>query len=158
MKKKLPILVAVVVLLCSPALPAGQAAEPQSSDSPSYVYVAPNVLEIDANKIFSSFTLTNTTPFWFNPRVYLVDLDGEIVRQFSPMLKGFGTWQKATIDLLETDFQGSIWILSPQPIVASAFIYQYEPKSGGLTLLGNGKLDQVAPEAAADALKLLLQR
>ncbi len=161
MMKKWSILFGILVLLCVPVLSAtsgGQSpAAPDASGSASYVYVAPNVLQINASQVFSSFTLTNTTPYWFNPQVYLVNLDGEVVRHFSPLLKGFGTWQEASSSLVKEDFQGSIWIVSAQPIVASSFIYQYDSATGALTLLGNDKLEQVTPEAADNALQLLLK-
>lgn len=162
MMKKWSILFGILVLSCIPVLAAtsgGQStATPDTSSSASYVYVAPNVLQIGANQVFSSFTLTNTTPYWFNPQVYLVNLDGEVVRHFSPLLKGFGTWQEASTSLLKEDFQGSIWIVSAQPIAASSFIYQYDSKAGALALLGNDKLEQISPEAANNALQLLLNR
>jgi hypothetical protein len=162
MAKKLFILLGIMVLVCVPAVAAESAGQtPAAADNPdssSHVYVASNVLQIDANQIFSSFTLTNTTPFWFNPHIYFVNTDGEIVRDFAPLLKGFATWQKPSTEFLSEDFQGSIWIVSPQPIVASAFIFQLDSKTGSLTLLGNNKLEQVAPEAADNALQLLLNR
>ncbi|MEJ2082952.1 MAG: hypothetical protein P8Y94_12470 [Acidobacteriota bacterium] len=162
MVKKLSLFLGIVALLCVPMVSA--ASEGQSptaadnSGSTSHVYVAPNVLQLGANQIFSSFTLTNTTPYWFNLHIYFVNTDGEVVRDFSPLLKGFATWQKPSTEFLADDFQGSIWIVSPQPIVASAFIFQLDSKAGSLTLLGNNKLDEVAPESADDALQLLLNR
>ena len=154
MMTKCLILLGIAVLVCVPAAATGQSTAPSdTSTPPSYVYVAPNVLQFDAERVFTSFTLTNTTAFWFNPQVYLIDLDGVIVRRFSPLLKAFGSWQKPSTDLLDEDFQGSIWIVSSEPIAASVFMYQYSPKDGALTSLGSGKLEQVSAEVAAGVLK-----
>ena len=134
------------------------AAEPSSTTNETTtttasILVGSNVIQTSEYHIFTSFTLTNTTPFWFNPQIYLIDANGVIVRKFAPLIKSFGTWQKPSGDFIDEDFQGSIWIVSSQPLVASAFIYQYEPESGKLTLLGNSQLSTVTPEAADAALQ-----
>lgn len=154
MMNKSMILFGLAVVLCASWAWAEQSpAALDGSTPPSYVYVASSVVQIDSSDAFTSFTLTNTTPYWFNPQIYLIDLDGVIVRQFSPLLKGFGSWQKASSDLLTGDFQGSVWIISAQPIVASAFIYQYDAKAGSLTLLGNSTLERMTPDVASDIVQ-----
>jgi len=107
-----------------------------------YVYVAPNAVQARELGIFTTITLTNTTNYWFNPTIYLIDPEGEIITQLAPLLKSFGTWQKASVDILEEDFRGSVWVISPQPIVSASFIHQFNP-DGSLSLLGNAKLELV---------------
>ncbi|GAB4251180.1 MAG: hypothetical protein Kow00109_26970 [Acidobacteriota bacterium] len=146
-----------VVVLCFPggSFAAASAGEPaQSPAATETVYVAPNVVQAKDLNVFTTFAITNATPFWFNPRIYLVNQDGEVVRQFAPLLKGFGTWQRTTLDLIDSDFQGSIWIVSPQPIVASAFLHQLRD-GRELQLLGNTELRRMDGEVAETALQQL---
>jgi len=119
-----------------------------------YLYVAPNVFQSKANGVFTTFALTNTTPFWFNPHIYLIDADGAVVKEFAPLLKGFGTWQKTTVEFVSEDFQGSIWVVSPQPIVSTAFIHQLRD-DGTLTLLGSTELRKLDDAGAASAVQHL---
>lgn len=121
-----------------------------SGGGDAYVYVAPNLIQSRSHGIFSTLALTNTTEYWFNPRIYLVDADGRIVQEFSPLLKGFGTWQKTTVDFLPEDFNGSVWIVSSQPIVASSFMHQLR-EDGSLSLLGNTELRGLEPAAGTAA-------
>jgi hypothetical protein len=115
----------------------------------NYVYVAPNAVQAEELGIFTTITLTNTTKYWFNPRIYLIDPDGEIIIQLTPLLKSFGTWQKASVDIVTEDFRGSVWVVSPQPIVSASFIHQFSG-DGSLSLLGNTQLERInsapAPE------------
>lgn len=129
----------------------------QAQGESTYIYVAPNVIQSRAAAIFTTFALTNTSEYWFNPRIYLIDPDGEIVARFNPLLKGFGTLQKTTGDFLLEDFQGSVWIVSPQPIVASAFIHQSK-LDHSLALLGTAGLEKMEAQAAVAALKMLVER
>jgi len=108
----------------------------------SYVYVAPNAVQAQEFGIFTTITVTNTTNYWFNPTIYLIDPDGEIITQLNPLLKSFGTWQKATVDIVTEDFRGSVWVVAPQPVVSAAFIHQFN-LDGSLSLLGNSKLEEV---------------
>ena len=116
-----------------------------------YVYVAPNAVQAEDLDIFTTITLTNTTSYWFNPRIYLIDPNGEIIRQLAPLMTSFGTWQKASIDIVEEDFRGSVWVVSPQPIVSSAFIHQLRD-DGSLSLLGNVKLERINSLQAEERL------
>ncbi len=120
-----------------------------------HVYVAPNLVQSRAHGIFSTLTLTNTTEYWFNPRIYLVDADGNVIKQFAPLLKGFATWQKSSVDFLPADFSGSIWIVSSQPVVAAAFIHQIR-EDGTLSLLGNTGLVDLEPAASVAAAQALV--
>jgi hypothetical protein len=122
--------------------------------TPSNVYVASNVVQWEGANVFTTFTLTNTTSFWFNPRIYLINLDGEIVRQFAPLIKGFGSWQKPTTELIDEDFQGSVWIISPQPIVASAFIHQLR-EDGTVSLVATNSLEKIDRDVADAVLERL---
>jgi hypothetical protein len=108
----------------------------------SYVYVSPNAVQAQELGIFTTIALTNTTKYWFNATIYLIDPDGEIVTQLAPLLKSFGTWQKATVDIVAEDFRGSVWVISPQPVVSTSFIHQFN-LDGSLSLLGNSKLEEV---------------
>ena len=108
----------------------------------TYVYVAPNAVQVEELGIFTTIALTNTTNYWFNPKIYLIDPDGDVVSQLTPLLKSFGTWQKATVDIVAEDFRGSVWVVSSHPIVSAAFIHQFN-LDGGLSLLGNTKLEEV---------------
>jgi hypothetical protein len=137
-----------LTLLSLLALPAyAEDAEARLDSETSYVYVAPNIVHARAHDIFTTLALTNTSIYWFNPRIYLIDADGEIVREFAPLLKGFGTWQKTSVDFLPEDFQGSAWIVSAQPIVATAFIHQLKA-DGSLVMLGSFALERMDREAA----------
>ena len=127
-----------VLLLILLGCGIGYGGEPKEQ----YIYVAPNAVQAKEFDIFTTITLTNTTDYWFNPRVYLIDPDGEIIWQLSPLLKSYGTWQKATTDIVTEDFRGSIWVVSPEPIVSSAFIHQISGK-GSLSLLGTAKLERI---------------
>jgi hypothetical protein len=122
--------------------------------SPSNVYVGSNVVQVQDADVFTTFTLTNTTAFWFNPRVYLINLDGEIVRQFAPLIKGYGSWQKTSVDLISEDFQGSVWIISPQPIVAAAFIHQLR-QDGTVSLVATNGLERMDRDEADAAIQHL---
>lgn len=147
---RIAVLFVLVLAVLVTALPASGL----STDGGSRVYVAPNLVQNRDHGIFSTLTLTNTSEYWFNPRVYLVNTDGEIVKEFAPLLKGFGTWQKTTVDFLPEDFNGSVWIVSPQPIVASSFIHQIR-EDGTLGLLGNTELRGLEPAAAEAAAQSL---
>ena len=87
----------------------------------------------------------------FNLNQYFIDPDGEMISQLTPLLKSFGTWQKASVDIVAEDFRGSIWVISPHPIVSAAFIHQFEV-DGSLSLLGNSKLELVASVHAEERL------
>lgn len=152
----LPRILGLVLLLCFPTI-SGQGTSPaEAQEQSTYVYVAPNVVQVrSANDIFTTFALTNTTEYWFNPRIYLVDLEGDVVRHFAPLLKGFGTWQKSSVSLMPEDFHGSVWILSSQPIVGTAMIHQ--SSNGSLTLLGSTELKLMEPKAA-ESLRQRLER
>ncbi len=144
----------VLVVLMGLLLPAATAAAGGIPSGNPYVYVAPNVIQSRAHGIFSTLALTNTTEYWFNPRIYLVNADGEVVKEFAPLLKAFATWQKSSVDFLPDDFNGSVWIVSSQPIVASSFMHQIR-QDGSLSLLGNTELkglETVAAESAVQAL------
>jgi hypothetical protein len=145
MKRDCAIGLTLLILLAAPAL--AEDADARLAPEIGHVYVAPSVVQSRAHDIFTTLALTNTSVYWFNPRIYLIDFDGEIVRQFAPLLKGFGTWQKASVDFLAEDFQGSVWIVSPQPIVATAFIHQVK-SDGSVALLGNFGLERMEREAA----------
>lgn len=119
-----------------------------------YVYVAPNAVQAQQLGIFTTVTLTNTTHYWFNPKICLIDPDGEIVKQLTPLLKSFGTWQKASVDIIDEDFRGSIWVIAPHPIVSAAFIHQLG-EDGGLSLLGNSKLELIDGAHAEERLDAL---
>jgi hypothetical protein len=134
MKKEALLLVLIALLIGG----AGYGEEPKEQ----YIYVAPNAVQAREFNIFTTITLTNTTDYWFNPRVYLIDPDGDIIWQLSPLLKSYGTWQKASTDIVPEDFRGSIWVVSPQPIVSSAFIHQMNG-TGLLSLLGTAKLERI---------------
>lgn len=151
----LPILIGWMLFGTAEPFAAALGSEPSQGPTTSEtVYVAPNVVQAKDLQVFTTFAITNATPFWFNPRIYLVNQDGEIVRQFAPLLKGFGTWQRTTLDLIDSDFQGSVWIVSPQPVVASAFLHQLQ-EGGKLVLLGNTELREMAADVAAVALQQL---
>jgi hypothetical protein len=117
----------------------------------SYIYVAPNAVQAQELGIFTTVTLTNTTDYWFNPKICLIDPNGEIVGQLTPLLKSFGTWQKASVDIVPQDFSGSIWVISPHPIVSAAFIHQFN-EDGGLSLLGNARLELIDNTHAEERL------
>lgn len=142
--KKMSTLLLVILLLSIPNWETAKAAAPESD---GYVYVAPSAYQSLAQNIYSSLGLTNLTEYWFNVHIFFVDSNGEIVRKVSPLLKGFGTWQRATPDLLPNDFQGSVWIISEQPIVSSAFIHQLG-NDGKLSLLGTVEIKQVETKLA----------
>ncbi len=143
------------VLLCvAPAMAEDSVSE---AVTPSNVYVGSNVLQVKDANVFTTFTLTNTTSFWFNPRIYLINLDGEIVRQFAPLMKAFGSWQKTSIDLIGDDFQGSVWIVSPQPIVASAFIHQLHD-DGTVSLVTTNSLQRMDRDVADAVIQNLSER
>ena len=135
----------LLVLLLQPALLHGE------ENGKNYVYVAPNAVQARELGIFTTITVTNTTNYWFNPRIYLIDPDGEIVSQLTPLLKSFGTWQKASVDIVAEDFRGSVWVVSPQPIVSASFIHQFNG-DGSLSLLGNSKLERINSEHADERL------
>jgi len=122
-----------------------------SEGGTSYVYVAPNAVQSSELGIFTTITLTNTTNYWFNPKIILIDPDGEIVSQLTPLLKSFGTWQKASVDIVAEDFRGSVWVVSPQPIVSASFIHQFN-SDGSLSLLGNSKLERINSAQAEEHL------
>jgi hypothetical protein len=128
---------------------AGRAAEGREN----YIYVAPNVIQARALNVFTTFALTNTTEYWFNPRICLVSPAGDIVHQFVPLLKGFGSWQKASVDLLVEDFIGSVWIVSSQPIVGLALIHQIN-EDESLTLVGNAEFERISNPAAEALINL----
>jgi hypothetical protein len=128
----------LLILTLSPVLAGAEAEELASG----HTYVAPNAVQVQELGIFTTIALTNTTHYWFNAKIYLIDPDGEVVTQLNPLLKSFGTWQKATVDIVAEDFRGSVWVISPQPIVSAAFIHQFNP-DGDLSLLGNTKLEEV---------------
>jgi hypothetical protein len=149
MKKNQTALLIGVLLITVLASATGRAAAGREN----YVYVAPNVIQARALNVFTTFALTNTTEYWFNPRICLVNPAGDIVYQFAPLLKGFGSWQKASIDLLLEDFAGSVWIVSSQPIVGLALIHQIN-EDGSLTLVGNAKFERISNTAAQALTKL----
>lgn len=140
-----PILTALLALSLSPTF--GWAAEIQDK----YVYVAPNAIQAGDLNIFTTITMTNTTDYWFNPSIYLIDPEGEVIKQLAPLLKSFGTWQRASVDIVADDFRGSVWVVSPQPIVAAAFIHQLG-NNGTLSLLGNSRLELVGSVHAEERL------
>ena len=135
MRRETLLVLVVALFVCQ----AGFGGEP----SEQHIYVAPNAVQAKEFGIFTTVTLTNTTDYWFNPRVYLIDPDGEIILQLSPLLKSYGTWQKASTDIVSEDFRGSIWVVSPEPIVSSAFIHQMNG-AGSLSLLGTAKLERIS--------------
>lgn len=135
----------LLVLLLQPAFLYGE------EIGENYVYVAPNAVQAKELGIFTTITLTNTTDYWFNPRIYFIDPNGEIVTQLTPLLKSFGTWQKASVDIVAEDFRGSVWVVSPQPIVSASFIHQFNG-DGSLSLLGNSKLERINSQHADERL------
>ncbi len=145
----------VALVISLPTLSAAGSEITQSSATEQTVYVAPNVVQVRSLDIFTTFALTNATFYWFNPRIYFVNEDGEIVREVAPLLKGYATWQRTSLDLLDEDFHGSVWIVSPQPIVASAFLHQLQD-GDKLLLLGNTELRRMDPEVARNALQQLI--
>jgi hypothetical protein len=144
MREKGTVLKAGLLIVLLTQMVSGQAGQ-------NYVYVAPNAVQAQELGIFTTITLTNTTGYWFNPRIYLIDPNGGIIRQLTPLLKSFGTWQKASVDIIAEDFRGSVWIVSPQPIVSAAFIHQFRD-DGSLSLLGNSKLEQIDSVQAEERL------
>ena len=100
----------------------------------AYLYVSPAVIQDYELNIFTTIAITNTTEYWFNPRIFVLDSNGETIYNCAPLLHGRGTWQKASSDLIQDDFKGSIWIVSEQPIEAVTYIHQRDGNK--LTLLG----------------------
>jgi hypothetical protein len=141
---KVSITLLIVLILSVTTLAFSESPIPPTD---GYVYVAPSAYQSLAQNIYSSFGLTNLTEYWFNIHIFFVNSNGEIVRKVSPLLKGFGTWQKATVDLLPNDFQGSVWIISEQPVVSSSFIHQIG-SDGRLSLLGTVAIEQVDTKLA----------
>jgi len=117
----------------------------------NYIYVAPNAVQAKDLGIFTTITLTNTTKYWFNPCIYLVDPDGEIISRLTPLLKSFGTWQRASVDIVTEDFRGSVWVVSSQPVVSVSFIHQFNA-DGTLSLIGNSRLEPVYGQDAEERL------
>jgi hypothetical protein len=143
------------VTLLAMAWISSAAAEGLPAAGEVHVYVASNLVQSRAHGIFSTLTLTNTTEYWFNPRIYLVDAEGNVVKEFAPLLKGFATWQKSSVDFLPEDFNGSIWVVSTQPVVATAFMHQIHD-DGTLSLLGNAALVDLEPAAGVAAAQALV--
>jgi len=148
--KKL-VMVAIIALFMSPSYAE---VNPQNPEFEGHVYVAPSAYQSLAQNIYSSLGLTNLTEYWFNAHIYFVDSNGKIVRKVSPLLKGFGTWQRSTRDLIPDDFQGSVWIITGQPIASSAFIHQ-AVANGGLSLLGTVAIKEVDSSLAAPLMERL---
>lgn len=120
--------------------------------APQHVYVSSTVIHNAASRVFSSFAVTNTTRFWFNPDIYLVDRDGQVVHHASPLLKGFGTWHDISGSLLSDDFNGSIWIVSSQPLVVNSYTHQAD-EDGHVTLLASSE----AKAMTASAVEAIVQ-
>ena len=149
-------LILVITMVAATGIFGQQAETAGAAQTDDQVYVAPNVVQSRDFNIFTTFALTNTTPYWFNPRIYLINSDGEIVRQFAPLLKGYGTWQKSSVDLIPDDFQGSVWIISAQSIVASAMIHQVKADQS-LSLLGTAGIEQMNRDVAEAMLQRVRQ-
>lgn len=143
------------VILLAMTWISSAAAEGVPAAGEVHVYVASNLVQSRSHGIFSTLTLTNTTEYWFNPRIYLVDTEGNVVKEFAPLLKGFATWQKSSVDFLPEDFSGSIWIVSTQPVVATTFMHQIRG-DGTLSLLGNAALVDLEPAAGVAAAQALV--
>lgn len=124
-----------VSLLCCFIFPVNGAVD-------NYVYVASNAIQYQELSIFVAVAITNTTEYWFNPVIYFLDTDGKVLRKVAPLIKGRSTWQKASSDLVTEDFQGSVWIVSPHPLIATTFIYQLID-SDILILLGSSNLRRI---------------
>ena len=122
--------------------------------APQYVYVSSTVIHDADSGVFSSFAVTNTTRFWFNPDIYLVNRDGQVVKHSAPLLKGFGTWHEVSGSLLSDEFNGSIWIVSAQPLVVNSYTHQ-EDQEGHVTLLASTEAKQMITSAVESIVESL---
>lgn len=138
----------LLILLSHPAQAARKEGDQPLHQVTQLIYLAPNVIQKSEADVFTSFAVTNTTPYWFNVRIYLISAEGEIVQERTPLLKGYGTWQQSSGDLTEEDFQGSIWMISPYPLIAVSMNYQLL-QDGKLTHLATVRLEKLDSDEEA---------
>lgn len=119
-----------------------------------YVYVAPIVKHDPAHGVFTTFAVTNTTQWWFNPSVNLVNSEGDKTATIVPLMKGFGTWQSTTYSIIGEPFHGSVWIVSAEPLIGFCYIHQLH-EDGTIGLIANAKLE-LMEQTTSDSLDSIL--